>query len=61
MQDVRKAVLHSLPTAECSLAEVLERTRDVNDEVWLHALLSWSGPAGAGCHILRSGWRCCGR
>ena len=37
VQDVRKAVLHSLPTAECSLAEVLERTRDVNDEVRLHA------------------------
>lgn len=33
MQDVRKAVLHSLPTAECSLAEIMERTRDVNDEV----------------------------
>ncbi len=32
-QDVRKAILHSLPTAECSLAEVLERTRDTNDEV----------------------------
>ena len=33
MQDVRKAVLHSLPTAECSLAEILDRTRDVSDEV----------------------------
>ncbi len=37
-QDVRKAVLHSLPTAECSLPEILDRTRDVNDEVCTSAV-----------------------
>ena len=33
VQDVRKAVLHSLSAAPCSLPEILDRTRDINDEV----------------------------
>jgi len=33
MQDVRKAVLHSLSAAPCSLPDILDRTRDINDEV----------------------------
>ncbi len=33
LQDVRKALVHSLATSETSLANILERTRDINDEV----------------------------
>lgn len=33
VQDVRKAILHSLSAAPCSLPEILDRTRDINDEV----------------------------
>ena len=33
VQDVRKAVLHSLSAAPCSLPEILDRTRDIDDEV----------------------------
>ncbi|CAL8469060.1 g8601 [Coccomyxa elongata] len=32
-KDVRKAVLHSLSAARCSLPEILNRTRDISDEV----------------------------
>lgn len=30
---MRKAVLHSLSAARCSLPEILNRTRDISDEV----------------------------
>lgn len=30
---MRKAVLHSLSAARCSLLEILNRTRDISDEV----------------------------
>jgi hypothetical protein len=32
-QDVRKAVIHSVAASQTSLADILNRTRDVNDEV----------------------------